>query len=165
MNIHLVLKNTTSGGIVFNDTFQQLACMSFPISHVACLMWSTVNNIPFGGVGESGCRQICPAVVFTLIYHQSHITDGRQGLRYSFNEFSYHRSVVTIPNEYVFWTCGIWYKFDLFEIEQKRSWIWLDTLHIHKKNLIYCANLSIFQGMRICRERWKHWFMVLFCIM
>jgi len=102
MNLHLVLKNTTSGGVVFNDTFQQLVCMSSPISHIACLMPSTVSNIPFGGVGESGCKQICPAVVFKFVcYPIFHITDGRQGLRYSFNEFSYQRSVVTIPKEYV----------------------------------------------------------------
>jgi len=57
---------------------------------------------------------------------------------------------------------------DLFEIEQKRSWRWLGTLHTHKKNLMYGANLSMFQGMRICREgrnREKGWFMVLFCTM
>ncbi|TFK73844.1 aldehyde dehydrogenase [Pluteus cervinus] len=56
-----IRENTTSGGLVFNDTFQQLA----------------VNELPFGGVGESGY--------------------GRQVLRYSFDLFSYGRSSVEIP--------------------------------------------------------------------
>lgn len=57
-----ILDNTISGNIVFGDTFQQMP----------------LNQVPFGGVGESGY--------------------GRQILRYSFNEFSYERAVVDIPN-------------------------------------------------------------------
>ncbi|KXN90231.1 Aldehyde dehydrogenase, dimeric NADP-preferring [Leucoagaricus sp. SymC.cos] len=58
-----ILHNTMSGNAVFNDTFQQLA----------------VNELPFGGVGESGY--------------------GRQVLRYSFDIFTYERTVIDIPNE------------------------------------------------------------------
>ncbi|KAG6831115.1 hypothetical protein H0H87_006140 [Tephrocybe sp. NHM501043] len=50
-----------SGNIVFNDTFQQLS----------------VNEVPFGGVGESGY--------------------GRQHLKYSFENFAYDRGSVDIP--------------------------------------------------------------------
>ncbi|KAJ2924769.1 hypothetical protein H1R20_g12326, partial [Candolleomyces eurysporus] len=56
-----ILNSTMSGNFVFNDTFQQLAS----------------NDIPFGGVGESG--------------------HGRQVLKYTFDEFTYLRSVVDIP--------------------------------------------------------------------
>ncbi|TEB14391.1 ALDH-like protein, partial [Coprinellus micaceus] len=56
-----IRKSTMSGGLVFNDTFQQLS----------------VNEIPFGGVGESGY--------------------GRQVLKYTFEEFTYQRTVVDIP--------------------------------------------------------------------
>lgn len=58
-----ILENTTSGVIVFNDTFQQLS----------------LDSTPLGGVGGSGY--------------------GRQGLRHSFDEFSYRRAIVAIPNE------------------------------------------------------------------
>ncbi|KAK7051314.1 Hexadecenal dehydrogenase [Paramarasmius palmivorus] len=56
-----VRENTMSGGIVYNDTFMQLA----------------VNELPFGGVGESGY--------------------GRQVLRYTYELFSYQRSSVDMP--------------------------------------------------------------------
>ncbi|KAF9446190.1 aldehyde dehydrogenase [Macrolepiota fuliginosa MF-IS2] len=56
-----ILNNTMSGNTIFNDTVQQLA----------------VNEVPFGGVGESGY--------------------GRQILRYSFDLFTYERTVVDIP--------------------------------------------------------------------
>ncbi|KAF8637546.1 hypothetical protein AX17_002753 [Amanita inopinata Kibby_2008] len=56
-----VNKNTMSGNLVFNDTFMQLA----------------VNELPFGGVGESGY--------------------GRQVLKYSFDLFVYQRACVDIP--------------------------------------------------------------------
>ncbi|PFH47735.1 hypothetical protein AMATHDRAFT_67022 [Amanita thiersii Skay4041] len=54
-------ENTTSGNLVFNDTFMQLA----------------VNELPFGGVGESGY--------------------GRQVLKFSCDLFMYQRSCVDIP--------------------------------------------------------------------
>ncbi|KAL0057862.1 Hexadecenal dehydrogenase [Marasmius tenuissimus] len=53
--------NTMSGAIVYNDTVIQLA----------------VNELPFGGVGESGY--------------------GRQVLRYTYEAFSYLRTSVDIP--------------------------------------------------------------------
>ncbi|KAL0572875.1 Hexadecenal dehydrogenase [Marasmius crinis-equi] len=55
--------NTMSGAIVYNDTVIQLA----------------VNELPFGGVGESGY--------------------GRQVLRYTYEAFSYLRTSVDIPYE------------------------------------------------------------------
>jgi len=58
-----ILTNTMSGNVAFNDTFQQLA----------------VNELPFGGVGESG--------------------HGRQIMQYSYQAFSYERSVVDVPQE------------------------------------------------------------------
>ncbi|KAG2017283.1 aldehyde dehydrogenase, variant 2 [Coprinopsis cinerea AmutBmut pab1-1] len=57
--------STMSGNLVFNDTFQQLS----------------VDQLPFGGVGESG--------------------HGRQTLKYTFDEFVYQRSVVDIPQRCV----------------------------------------------------------------
>ncbi|KAJ7595089.1 aldehyde dehydrogenase [Mycena floridula] len=56
-----IRERTMSGSIVFNDTFIQLS----------------VNELPFGGVGESGY--------------------GRQILRYSFDAFSYMRSSIDVP--------------------------------------------------------------------
>lgn len=56
-----IITNTTSGGLIFNDTFQQLS----------------VDELPFGGVGESGY--------------------GRQVLKYSFDNFVYERSILDIP--------------------------------------------------------------------
>ncbi|KAF8166014.1 aldehyde dehydrogenase [Crassisporium funariophilum] len=56
-----IVANTTSGGVAFNDTFQQLA----------------VNELPFGGVGESGY--------------------GRQVLKYSFQLFVYERGIIDVP--------------------------------------------------------------------
>jgi len=58
-----ILSKTASGNAVFNDTVQQLA----------------VNELPFGGVGESGY--------------------GRQVLRYSFDLFTYERAVIDVPKE------------------------------------------------------------------
>ncbi|TFK21242.1 aldehyde dehydrogenase [Coprinopsis marcescibilis] len=58
-----ILDSTLSGNTVFNDTFQQLS----------------VDQIPFGGVGESGY--------------------GRQVLKYTFDEFAYQRSVLDIPQK------------------------------------------------------------------
>ncbi|CAA7269779.1 unnamed protein product [Cyclocybe aegerita] len=52
---------TTSGTPVFGDTFAQVA----------------INELPFGGVGESGY--------------------GRQALKYSFENFVYERGVVDVP--------------------------------------------------------------------
>ncbi|KAF6765588.1 Aldehyde/histidinol dehydrogenase [Ephemerocybe angulata] len=56
-----VKTGTMSGNVVFNDTFNQLS----------------VDEIPFGGVGESGY--------------------GRQPLKYTFEEFVYSRSVLEVP--------------------------------------------------------------------
>ncbi|KAF9459502.1 aldehyde dehydrogenase [Collybia nuda] len=56
-----VIENTTSGNLAFNDCVQQL----------------TVNELPFGGVGESGY--------------------GRQVLKYSYELFTYIRATVDIP--------------------------------------------------------------------
>ncbi|TRM57649.1 aldehyde dehydrogenase [Schizophyllum amplum] len=56
-----ILLRTTSGNITFNDTVMQLS----------------VNELPFGGVGESG--------------------HGRQIQKWSFDIFSYERSYVDIP--------------------------------------------------------------------
>ncbi|CAA7269777.1 unnamed protein product [Cyclocybe aegerita] len=53
--------HTTSGTLVFGDTFAQVA----------------INELPFGGVGESGY--------------------GRQVLKYSFDNFVYERGVVDVP--------------------------------------------------------------------
>ncbi|TRM57645.1 aldehyde dehydrogenase [Schizophyllum amplum] len=65
-----VLLRTTSGNLVFNDTFMQLSGDLFDyILHV--------NELPFGGVGESGY--------------------GRQAQKWSFDIFSYERSYVDIP--------------------------------------------------------------------
>ncbi|KAJ7889024.1 aldehyde dehydrogenase [Mycena leptocephala] len=58
-----ILDETMSGGVVFND----------PVQHLA------VNELPFGGVGESG--------------------HGRQLLKYSFDTFSYERSSIDVPKE------------------------------------------------------------------
>ncbi|KAJ7159316.1 aldehyde dehydrogenase [Mycena crocata] len=58
-----ILQNTLSGSLVFNDTFQQLA----------------VDELPLGGVGESG--------------------HGRQLLKYTFEEFSYERGSIDLPKE------------------------------------------------------------------
>ncbi|KAJ7301168.1 aldehyde dehydrogenase [Mycena albidolilacea] len=58
-----LLNGTFSGSLVFNDTFQQLA----------------VNELPLGGVGESG--------------------HGRQTLKYTFDEFSYERASIDLPKE------------------------------------------------------------------
>ncbi|KAF6765631.1 hypothetical protein DFP72DRAFT_1058200 [Ephemerocybe angulata] len=56
-----VKAGTMSGNVVFNDTFNQLS----------------VDEIPFGGIGESGY--------------------GRQPLNWMFEEFVYLRSVVEVP--------------------------------------------------------------------
>ncbi|KAF8993891.1 Aldehyde/histidinol dehydrogenase [Cyathus striatus] len=56
-----ILENTNSGNIAFGDTFEQMA----------------VNELPFGGVGESGY--------------------GRHVLKYSFDLFTYERAVTDIP--------------------------------------------------------------------
>jgi len=56
-----IIANTTSGGLLFNDTFQQLS----------------VDELPFGGVGESGY--------------------GRQVLKYSFDNFVYQRGILDVP--------------------------------------------------------------------
>ncbi|TFK33492.1 Aldehyde/histidinol dehydrogenase [Crucibulum laeve] len=58
-----ILNNTTSGNVCINDTFQQMA----------------VNELPFGGVGESGY--------------------GRQVLKNSFDLFTYERAVVDVPKD------------------------------------------------------------------
>ncbi|KAF7371198.1 Aldehyde dehydrogenase [Mycena sanguinolenta] len=58
-----ILNGTLSGSLVFNDTYMQLA----------------VNEIPLGGVGESG--------------------HGRQVLKYTFDEFSYERGSIDLPKE------------------------------------------------------------------
>ncbi|KAF4566289.1 hypothetical protein EYR36_011705 [Pleurotus pulmonarius] len=58
-----VLANTLSGNIAFNDTFQALS----------------VNELPLGGVGASGC--------------------GYQILRHGFNTFSYLRSSIDMPRD------------------------------------------------------------------
>ncbi|KAH9486012.1 Aldehyde dehydrogenase family 3 member I1, chloroplastic [Psilocybe cubensis] len=58
-----VLANTTSGNFWINDTFQQVG----------------IDDLPFGGVGESGY--------------------GRQIMRYSFENFIYERGVVDVPFE------------------------------------------------------------------
>jgi len=57
----LMIDATTSGNLVFNDAFQQLS----------------VNELPFGGVGESGY--------------------GRQVMKYSYDNFVNDRSSVDIP--------------------------------------------------------------------
>ncbi|KAF8961613.1 NADP-aldehyde dehydrogenase [Flammula alnicola] len=56
-----ILDNTTSGNVLFNDTINMLS----------------MNEVPFGGVGESGY--------------------GRQVLYYSFENFTYTRSVADMP--------------------------------------------------------------------
>ncbi|KAH7908395.1 aldehyde dehydrogenase [Hygrophoropsis aurantiaca] len=56
-----LINETQSGGIAFNDTFQQLA----------------VNELPFGGVGESGY--------------------GYQIMKYTFDTFTQLRSAVDVP--------------------------------------------------------------------
>ncbi|KAF6741842.1 Aldehyde/histidinol dehydrogenase [Ephemerocybe angulata] len=56
-----VKAGTMSGSVVFNDTFNQLS----------------VDEIPFGGIGESGY--------------------GRQPLKWTFEEFVYLRSVLDVP--------------------------------------------------------------------
>ncbi|KAF9477627.1 aldehyde dehydrogenase [Pholiota conissans] len=58
-----VLQNTTSGNVCINDTFTQLS----------------INEMPFGGVGESGY--------------------GRQVQYYSYENFVYGRAVCEIPYE------------------------------------------------------------------
>ncbi|GLB44380.1 putative aldehyde dehydrogenase family protein [Lyophyllum shimeji] len=56
-----IIEETMSGNLVFNDTFQQLS----------------VNELPFGGVGESGY--------------------GRQVLKYSYENFTYDRACIDVP--------------------------------------------------------------------
>ncbi|KAJ7113375.1 aldehyde dehydrogenase [Mycena epipterygia] len=58
-----ILDETLSGSVAFNDVFQQLA----------------VNEMPFGGVGESG--------------------HGRQVLKYTYDSFSHERSSIDVPKE------------------------------------------------------------------
>ncbi|KAJ7146893.1 aldehyde dehydrogenase [Mycena epipterygia] len=58
-----LIDETLSGGLVFNDLFMQLA----------------VNELPLGGVGESGY--------------------GSQVLKYGFDSFSYERASIDIPKE------------------------------------------------------------------
>ncbi|KAF4619978.1 hypothetical protein D9613_004641 [Agrocybe pediades] len=58
-----VVARTTSGAVSFNDVFQHIA----------------INELPFGGVGESGY--------------------GRQILKFSFDNFVYERGVLDIPYE------------------------------------------------------------------
>lgn len=71
----VVIDETQSGGIVFNDTFQQLAGTSHDLtfghgmtSWLQCCADTppaalirlpiVVNELPFAGVGESGCRHM-----------------------------------------------------------------------------------------------------------
>jgi len=56
-----IVDQTTSGGVAFNDTFGQMA----------------MDEVPFGGVGESGY--------------------GRQVLKYSIENFVYERGIADIP--------------------------------------------------------------------
>ncbi|KDR77921.1 hypothetical protein GALMADRAFT_118796 [Galerina marginata CBS 339.88] len=56
-----IIANTNSGGVSVGDTFQQVS----------------MNEMPFGGVGESGY--------------------GRQVLKFSFDNFVYERGVVDVP--------------------------------------------------------------------
>ncbi|PPR01941.1 hypothetical protein CVT24_001299 [Panaeolus cyanescens] len=58
-----ILSSTMSGGVNFNDTVAQLS----------------LDDVPFGGVGESGY--------------------GRQVCRYGFEDFSYLRPVIDVPYE------------------------------------------------------------------
>lgn len=59
-----IIQETTSGNVSFNDTFQ----------------FVSLNELPFGGVGESG--------------------HGNQVLKYSFNAFSYERAVSDTPKSF-----------------------------------------------------------------
>lgn len=59
-----LIAETMSGNLVFNDTFQQLA----------------VNEIPFGGIGESGY--------------------GYQIMKYSYDGFTHLRSSIDVPYDY-----------------------------------------------------------------
>lgn len=74
-----VLEETTSGNLAFNDTFQQLA----------------VGEIPFCGVGESGC--MCGRS--SRVRGTDPCADGAQIMKYGFDGFSYMRSTVDIPKE------------------------------------------------------------------
>ncbi|KAJ7075541.1 aldehyde dehydrogenase [Mycena belliarum] len=60
---HQILDETMSGGVAFNDPAQHLG----------------VDELPFGGVGQSG--------------------HGNQSLKYTFDTFSYERASVDVPKE------------------------------------------------------------------
>lgn len=65
----------------------------------------SVDELPFGGVGESGCMYIS-FFFFTLcglLLTGSYLTffkDGRQILKYSFDNFVYQRSIVDVPYQF-----------------------------------------------------------------
>lgn len=81
-----VRDETRSGGIHFNDVVQP----------------ATVEGMPFSAVGESGCTSalthiIQAAALMLILMMYTSLADGRQGLKYSYDEFTYLRSSVDIP--------------------------------------------------------------------
>jgi hypothetical protein len=84
-----VRDETRSGGLHFNDVVQP----------------TTVDGLPFAGVGESGCTLRPPitriiqaaALMLILMTDDNPLADGCQGLKYSYDEFTYLRSSVDIP--------------------------------------------------------------------
>lgn len=68
--VHLVVDNTTSGQVVINDTVMHLTRMCLLLSLLGFRMLTRaalVENIPFGGIGESGCTS-CFFFIFLFLY-------------------------------------------------------------------------------------------------
>jgi acyl-CoA reductase-like NAD-dependent aldehyde dehydrogenase len=88
-----VRDETRSGSLNFNDVIQPLA----------------VDQLPFSGVGESGCKSAhshnsshhhatCGSARGTMKQALTTTSpDGHQTLKYSYDEYTYLRSSVDIP--------------------------------------------------------------------
>lgn len=76
-----VRDETRSGGLHFNDVLQHMS----------------VDQLPFSGVGESGCMSSHTYIRATASDDDGDILDGHQSLRYGYDEYSYLRSSVDIP--------------------------------------------------------------------
>ena len=82
-----MINKTSSGSLVFNDTYMQLA----------------VYEMPFGGHGESGCAY---DYAFWSPYADrcSTCIDGAYFDKETFDLFTHRRSYINVPAAYVFST-------------------------------------------------------------
>ena len=98
-----VLAKTTSGGVCFNDTFQQVSskftlCDGCGFSHSTSYPQST--SCPSEVlVNLAVSFHFFLTGILCKIYHHP---DGRQVLKYSFDNFVYERSVLDVPFGWVF---------------------------------------------------------------